>query len=311
MLMKSAPVTRSHCKYHKISFELSDGGPRILFVVPGCVLVNTEFMAAEDIVDQGDAEVEDMNRIEAGIDTLDISAEVISNLKLLVGVDVLREIEVFYLPQDDVPIRRKRRKVPRVPDALSNKHNRRRESVASIPRAGPSGVKRKRDEALSASQRFLRGSDDDSASVGRRGSTDGSVRSTPMPTPTPKQLGSRSPNKGKLKVIGTRSPPPAFHLHKSGAAGPSSSQTQRRLAPVRDEPESTVSSEQSSLSSEEADNSGVYIPKPGLDTGRSTGSDTSFSGRPSQAKRKRKRKSHLDIVRGAEGAGGAKKKARK
>jgi hypothetical protein len=147
-VMTSSPVTRSHCKYHKISLELYDHGPRVMFVVPGCSLVNRKHMLAEDIIDHGDATVDDMNKIEANIESLDISGELVSNLKLLVGVDLLRELEIFYLPQDDVPIfRRIKRRRPRKSDAPSTSAERpRRRDSGNLSRAGPSVAKRKRTD---------------------------------------------------------------------------------------------------------------------------------------------------------------------
>jgi hypothetical protein len=163
--MKSPSVTtRSHCKYKKISLELYDDGPRVMFVVPGCSLWNEKHMREEDIQRHGDATVEDMQTIEGDIEQLAISDEIVSNLKLLVGVDLLRELEIFYLPQPNLPLKRRPRRVRRTDTALE----RRRDSAASTPRvAGPSGIKRKRadEESVVGSQR---GSVGGSVSEGER-----------------------------------------------------------------------------------------------------------------------------------------------
>ncbi|KAJ7072644.1 hypothetical protein C8F01DRAFT_256335 [Mycena amicta] len=58
------PVTRAHCRYHKVSIpengededeEDAEPGPRVFFVVPGCSLTDTKLMKEEDIKDEGDA----------------------------------------------------------------------------------------------------------------------------------------------------------------------------------------------------------------------------------------------------------------
>jgi hypothetical protein len=226
--MKSSPVTRSHCKYHKISVELFDDGPRAMFVVPGCALVNRDFMAQEDIIDHGDAAVEDMNRIEADIESLDIAAELISNLKLLVGVDVLRELDMFYLPQDSVPIIRKRQR-PAMHDPLAISAGRHRRRDSSI-RAGPSASqkrKRKDDERsdLAPSRKnsgTLRNDDNVSVSSVEEGSrTSAGTASVAQSTPT-------KTGRGTVKLLlGKRATPP------TPLAGPSSSSQPMKPADTR------------------------------------------------------------------------------
>ena len=103
----SSPVTRSHCRYHRISLPKEDGGPRVCFLVPGCSLNDRELMAAEEIEDHGDATQEDSLRMIKDIESLDFDSYLIGILRQLVGLDILREQEVFYLPRPGEEVVRK------------------------------------------------------------------------------------------------------------------------------------------------------------------------------------------------------------
>ncbi|KAF7321578.1 hypothetical protein MKEN_00678800 [Mycena kentingensis (nom. inval.)] len=102
------PVTRAHCRYHKISMlengddEDEDGtGPRIFFLVPGCSITDHKFMKDEFIVDEGDATVDDGARMIGNIESLpQLRPYVIATIRHLVGLDIFREQEVFYLPKE-------------------------------------------------------------------------------------------------------------------------------------------------------------------------------------------------------------------
>ena len=106
----NSPVTRSHCRFHKISLPLQAGGPRVYFLVPGCSLSDKQLMQIQDIIDHGPAENEDGRRVVRDLDSLDFSSYFIGVLRQLVGVDLLREQEVFYLPQPGEDHRRKTRR---------------------------------------------------------------------------------------------------------------------------------------------------------------------------------------------------------
>ena len=106
----SSPVTRSHCRYHRISLPKEEGGPRVCFLVPGCSLSDGEFMTAEEIEDHGDATQEDSLRMIKDIESLDFDSYLIGILRKLVGLDMLREQEVFYLPQPGEVVRKISRK---------------------------------------------------------------------------------------------------------------------------------------------------------------------------------------------------------
>ena len=106
-ISSSSPITRSHCRYHKISLPREEGGPRVCFLVPGCSLNDRELMAAEEIEDHGDATQADSLRMIKNIQSLDFDSYLIGILRQLVGLDILREQEVFYLPQPGEEIFRK------------------------------------------------------------------------------------------------------------------------------------------------------------------------------------------------------------
>jgi hypothetical protein len=65
-------------------------------------------MEEEDIHDEGDATTLDHARMVGDIETLDFSSDLVGILRQLVGVDLLRENEIFFLPQPGESYRRKR-----------------------------------------------------------------------------------------------------------------------------------------------------------------------------------------------------------
>lgn len=91
--------TRSQCKYHRISLPKEEAGPRVYFLIPGCSLTNQELMVEEEIEDHGEATYEDSLRVVGDIESLYLDQQVIGVLRQLVGLDILREGEVYYLPQ--------------------------------------------------------------------------------------------------------------------------------------------------------------------------------------------------------------------
>lgn len=108
----SSPVTRSNCRFHRISVPSQEGGPRSYFIVPGCSLGDGELMKDEEIEDHGFATQDDHARMIADIESLNLNSYLVGILRQLVGVDLLREQEVFYLPNagESVHKRTKRRK---------------------------------------------------------------------------------------------------------------------------------------------------------------------------------------------------------
>ncbi|KAI0317142.1 hypothetical protein OF83DRAFT_177794 [Amylostereum chailletii] len=106
----NSPVTRSNCRFHKISLPREEGGPRLSFIVPGCSLGDGELMNDEEIVDHGFATIEDHGRMIPDIESLEFNPYMVGVLRQLVGVDLLREQEVFYLPNPGEELPKKRRK---------------------------------------------------------------------------------------------------------------------------------------------------------------------------------------------------------
>ncbi len=105
--VSSTPVTRSNCRFHRISLPLEEDGPHVFFVVPGCSLSKTELLEEEEIEDHGVLDVEDNSRLVPDVEGLDLSLYLVAVLRQLVGADHLRENEVYYLPQPGENIRRK------------------------------------------------------------------------------------------------------------------------------------------------------------------------------------------------------------
>lgn len=93
--------TRSQCRYHKISIPIEEDGPRVTFCVPQCSLNDKKLMEEEDITDDGLATVRDFERLWDHVEEQNLDSSVIGAIKQLVGLDLLRENEVYYLPTDE------------------------------------------------------------------------------------------------------------------------------------------------------------------------------------------------------------------
>lgn len=106
----TSPVTRSHCRYHKISISKTENGPRIYFLVPGCCLNDEDLIQEEEIVDDGEAIIRGDTSVVDNIETLDFEAYLHWVLRQLVGSEILRENEVFYLPEPGEEITRNTRR---------------------------------------------------------------------------------------------------------------------------------------------------------------------------------------------------------
>ena len=123
----NSPVTRSNCRFHKISLPQGDSGQRAHFVVPGCALGDGELMQEEDIKDEGLSTHEDHKRMLPSVETLDLDPYLVGVLRQLVGVDLLREQqEIFYLPSEKEKPRKRRQT-----DAVENLRQLRRQSAVS------------------------------------------------------------------------------------------------------------------------------------------------------------------------------------
>lgn len=97
-LTTHTPVTRSHCRFHKISLPKEELGPRIFFIVPGCSLTRYKVIEDEEVEDHGDATYEESQHMVEDIETLDLDPYIIKVLKSLVGSEIMQQREVYYLP---------------------------------------------------------------------------------------------------------------------------------------------------------------------------------------------------------------------
>lgn len=98
----SSPVTRSNCRYHKISIpkeEDEPDGPHVYFIIPGCSLGDKKLIDEEFILDHGDATHEDSLRMVSDMDAWGVHPYIIGVLRMMTGVDATREQDFFYLPQ--------------------------------------------------------------------------------------------------------------------------------------------------------------------------------------------------------------------
>ncbi|KAH7910992.1 hypothetical protein BJ138DRAFT_39342 [Hygrophoropsis aurantiaca] len=132
VVSSNSPVTRSNCRFHKISLPKEEGGPRVCFVVPGCSLGDKTLMDDEEIQDHGPATYDDYARLLGNIESLDFNSYLIGVLRQLVGVDLLRENEVFYLLQPGEEFHYK--KLGRKASAIAKRVT--RESSSAMARSG-------------------------------------------------------------------------------------------------------------------------------------------------------------------------------
>jgi hypothetical protein len=156
----NSPVTRSNCRFHKISLPRGEDRERAYFVVPGCALGNGELMDGKDIKDEGLSTHEDHKRMLPDVETLDLDSYLVGVLRQLVGVDLLREQqEIFYLPSEE----EKPKKRPKA-TTLGSLRQFRRQSISSTGPLGrdnsprPSEVSQGRGTPRSASGSVVSGS---------------------------------------------------------------------------------------------------------------------------------------------------------
>ncbi|KAG8930158.1 hypothetical protein FRC02_004550 [Tulasnella sp. 418] len=107
----NTPVTRSNCRFHKISIpatvdyaedskgdnaSLTKPKPPLYFIVPGCALSARDVMKAEGIEDCGEATRQENETKVYDLDFVDLY--VLGTLRKLVGLDLLNEGQCAYLP---------------------------------------------------------------------------------------------------------------------------------------------------------------------------------------------------------------------
>ena len=102
--------TRSQCRYRKISLPREEDGPRVTFCVPQCSLNNKDLMKEEEITDDGLATVRDFERLWDHVEEQNLNPYLIGVIRQLVGLDLLRENEIYYLPTDEEIKRMERRR---------------------------------------------------------------------------------------------------------------------------------------------------------------------------------------------------------
>ena len=90
-------------------------------------------MDEEEIEDHGDARNEDASRIIRDIENLAFDSNLIGVLRQLVGLDILREQEVFYLPQPGEEVVRKMPNPPRKERSSKAKASGESPGLASSP----------------------------------------------------------------------------------------------------------------------------------------------------------------------------------
>jgi hypothetical protein len=123
--------TRSQCRYRKISLPREEGGQRVTFCVPQCSLNDKELMKEEDIKDNGLATVRDFERLWDNVEEQNLSPYLIGVIRQLVGLDLLRENEIYYLPTDEEIEKMERRK-KRMEERRKN-----RKSIGGTARENP------------------------------------------------------------------------------------------------------------------------------------------------------------------------------
>jgi hypothetical protein len=122
----SAPMTRSHCRFHKVSIPLPSDSEddetepvpkqdreHTNFIIPACALSVPELMRVEGMVDCGPATEEENDR--KTMDLSEINSDLLGLVRQLVGNDILRENDVGLLKDEHakyafIPSRRRKQK---------------------------------------------------------------------------------------------------------------------------------------------------------------------------------------------------------
>jgi hypothetical protein len=208
--ISSIRSTRSQCRYHKITLPKEENGPRVCFLVPGCSLTNQELMKEEEIEDHGEATYADSLRVIQEIEELNFDQYLIGILRQLVGLDILREGEVFYLPQPGDEVSRK---------SWPRKSISERMSTAKGTYAGSPGYSYSGSARSPSTRPPLSNADSMSASI----PTTDDLSDMDNNRGSSVMTGDRtSPSKGKLKINTRKSKTKetAFHLHEHDEESP-------------------------------------------------------------------------------------------
>lgn len=138
--------TRSQCRYHKISLPREEDGPRVTFCVPQCSINNKELMEEEDITDDGLATVRDFDLLWDQIEEKDLSPYLIGTIRQLVGVDLLRENEIYYLPTEE--------EVERMEQKVKKERRKSRKSIGGAANVEGSNIAGRSDSVSTAGSAF-------------------------------------------------------------------------------------------------------------------------------------------------------------
>lgn len=149
---ESGHMTRSNCRFHKISIPATPGSSEVVqFLTPACSITNRELMEDEGIIDCGVAN--DIDHARTVIELEVVSDEVLHVLRRLVGLEMLREGEVGFRIPDGETMESLR---VRMPDSeRSIFHQYRKPQTQSKDAEGSSNLsrkKRKRAASIAASQ---------------------------------------------------------------------------------------------------------------------------------------------------------------
>ena len=116
-----SPITRSHCRFHKISVPSAEPGIRTYFIVPGCSLSAIDLMKEENIMDCGVATSEDNASKTTDLSKLD--PQLVHVLRKLAGPDLIHEDVCGFLPNVSVSKDSMRAILPTVDPNLDDVHS--------------------------------------------------------------------------------------------------------------------------------------------------------------------------------------------
>ncbi|KZV90491.1 hypothetical protein EXIGLDRAFT_837740 [Exidia glandulosa HHB12029] len=114
---ESGHMTRSNCRFHKISIPAAPGSDDVVqFLAPACSITNLELMKQEGIVDCGYAT--DIDHSRTIIDLEVVSNDVLHALRRLVGLEMLREGEVGFVIPEGETVESLRERMPDTSDSI-------------------------------------------------------------------------------------------------------------------------------------------------------------------------------------------------
>ncbi|KAH9941937.1 hypothetical protein B0H21DRAFT_543599 [Amylocystis lapponica] len=123
--LANSPATRSQCRFWRISLPCGDE-TWIDFVAPRCTLTtNEQFMKEQGIINHKETGLDKdaSKRLVGNVESLDLSSYLLGVLRQLVGIDLFRENEVYYLPKEgekySFKTSRRRSKYDNMPSSVS------------------------------------------------------------------------------------------------------------------------------------------------------------------------------------------------